>query len=626
MLAVTFTNKAASEMANRIRAALGPDSAPYWLGTFHGLAARQLRASPEVASLRENFDILDADDARRILRRVMKALNLSTDEDEGGRRNPVKIVAGLIAKFKDRLMTPKAAAAHVENRIAEANRAKTPIDAAGLLAAASAYGEYQARLREANAVDFGDLLLWPTLALFQDADYRARWSGKFDWVHADEYQDVNFAQYTWLKMLASNGNRIFAVGDDDQSIYGWRGADVAYIRQFKRDFPDAVDIRLEENFRSTGHILAAANAIIAEDKARLGKTLFTRKGQGARVEFMSFRDGDAEAGGFAEALLTRKREGARWAEMAVLYRGLEEALMRARIPYRLVGDVGFYARAEIKDALALLRLAAIPDDRQSDEAFRRVVNEPRRGFGSKAIEVLERDAAFFGVSLLKAVETAALPPKTKEAGLQFVHAVRAVAEQGSLTLADQLSLLLDRTGYREMLRISRAENMEPKLENLAEFVNIAGGFHTARELLDHAALATDRAGLGDGDTVSLMTLHKAKGLEFPHVFLPAFEAGIIPSTYGDLDEERRLAYVALTRGMRQVRISWALYRRGPTEPSPFLDPIPEEFSRLSVPRRPKAPLAKSPRRASPCRRPPASARMTPTGSTDENALRPPSVP
>ena len=512
----------------------------------------------------------------------MKALNLSTDEDESGRRDPVKIVAGHIAKFKDRLMTPKAAAAHVENRIAEANRTKTPIDAAGLLAAARAYGEYQARLREANAADFGDLLLWPTLALFHDADYRAQWSGKFDWVHADEYQDVNFAQYTWLKMLALHGKRLFAVGDDDQSIYGWRGADVAYIRQFKRDFPDAVDIRLEENFRSTGHILAAANAIIAEDKARLGKTLFTRKGQGARVELMSFRDGEAEAGGLAEALLTRKREGARWAEMAVLYRnnflsrGLEEALMRARIPYRLIGDVGFYARAEIKDALALLRLAAMPDDRQSDEAFRRVINEPRRGFGSKAIEVLERDAAFFGVSLLKAVETAALPPKTREAGLQFVHAVRAVAEQGSLTLADQLSLLLDRTGYREMLRMSRAENMEPKLENLAELVNIAGGFHTARELLDHAALATDRAGQGDGDTVSLMTLHKAKGLEFPHVFLPAFEAGIIPSTYGDLDEERRLAYVALTRGMRQVRISWALYRRGPTEPSPFLDPIPEE--------------------------------------------------
>ena len=400
VLAVTFTNKAAGEMAGRIRAALGPDAAPHWLGTFHGLAARQLRAGPEVASLRDNFDILDADDSRRILRRIMKAMNLSSDEDEGGKRDPVKIVAGHIGKFKDLLMTPKGARSHVENRIAEGNRTGAAIDVAGLTMAAKVYPEYQTRLREANAADFGDLLLWPTLALVNDADYRARWAGKFDWVHADEYQDVNFAQYTWLKALASHARRMFVVGDDDQSIYGWRGADVAFIRRFRRDFPDAVDIRLEENFRSTGHILAAANAIIAEDKARLGKTLFTRKGQGTPVELMSFRDGDAEAAGLADALIARKGEGARWAEMAVLYRNnflsraFEEALMRAKIPYRLVGDVGFYARAEIKDALALLRLAAMPDDRQSDEAFRRVINEPRRGFGAKAIEILERDASF----------------------------------------------------------------------------------------------------------------------------------------------------------------------------------------------------------------------------------------
>jgi DNA helicase II / ATP-dependent DNA helicase PcrA len=214
-------------------------------------------------------------------------------------------------------------------------------------------------------------------------------------------QDVNFAQYTWLKTLGSHTRRMFVVGDDDQSICGWRGADVAFIRRFRRDFPDAVAIRLEENFRSTGHILATPNAIIAEDKARLGKTLFTRKGQGTPVELMSFRDGDADAAGLADTLIARKGEGARWAEMAVLYRNnflsraFEEALMRAKIPYRLVGDVGFYARAEIKDALALLRLAAMLDDRQSDEALRRVINEPQRGFGAKAIEILERDASFF---------------------------------------------------------------------------------------------------------------------------------------------------------------------------------------------------------------------------------------
>jgi ATP-dependent DNA helicase UvrD/PcrA len=308
VLAVTFTNKAAGEMAGRIRAALGPDAAPHWLGTFHGLAARQLRAGPEVASLRDNFDILDPDDSRRILRRIMKTMNLSSDEDEGGKRDPVKIVAGHIGKFKDLLMTPKGARSHVENRIAEANRTGVPIDVAGLTMAAKVYPEYQTRLREANAADFGDLLLWPTLALVNDVDYRARWAGKFDWVHADEYQDVNFAQYTWPKTLASR--RMFVVGEDDQSICGWRDADVAFIRRFRRDFADAVAIRLEENFRSTGHILAAANAIIAEDKARLGKTLFTRKGQGTPVELTSFRDGDAEAAGLADALIARKGEGA----------------------------------------------------------------------------------------------------------------------------------------------------------------------------------------------------------------------------------------------------------------------------------------------------------------------------
>ena len=357
---------------------------------------------------------------------------------------------------------------------------------------------------------------------------------------------------------------------------------MTYIRRFKRDFPDALDIRLQENFRSTGHILAAANAVIAQDTSRLGKTLFTRKGQGAPVELKCFRDGEAEAAGLADDLIAAHKAGAAWGDMAILYRNnflsraIEESLLRAKIPYRLVGDVGFYARAEIKDALALLRLVVSPDDRQSDEAFRRVVNEPKRGFGAKAMEALEAEAKFFNVSLLEAIETAALPPKTKEAGLAFARAIRAVAAEGPLTLADQIALLLEQTGYRAMLRESRAENAEQRLENVAELVSIAQGFHNARELLDHAALATNRPGEDDGDTVSLLTMHKAKGLEFPQVFLPAFEDGIVPSSYGDLDEERRLAYVALTRGMRRVRISWTLFRRGRASPSPFVDAIPKD--------------------------------------------------
>ncbi len=583
ILAVTFTNKAANEMATRIRDALGGQAAPNWLGTYHGLAARQMREAPEVADLRHNFDILDADDSRRIIKRTMKALNLASDDDEPkAGRDPLKLMCNRISQFKDNLMTPKGALAWVNKRIADAERDREQLDAAGLRAAVRVYADYQQRLREANGADFGDLLMWPTLAMRQNEEYRDRWASKFDWIHADEYQDVNFAQYTWLKSFAEDHQRIFVVGDDDQAIYSWRGSDISYIRRFAKDFPSAVQVRLEENFRSTGHILDAANAVIAQDKKRLGKTLFTRKGEGERIEVLAYRDAQAEATGIVAEIVERHAKGVPFEQMAILYRnnflsrGFEEALMRARVPYCLIGDVGFYARSEIKDAIALLRLATTPDERQSDEAFRRVINEPRRGFGAKALELLDAEASFFNVSLFKALDTVALPPKTKAAGVEFARQIRAVANEPSHTLADQISLLLDATGYRAMLRDSKAETTEDKLENLQELLEIAGGFHTARELLDHVALATNRPDEDDTRVVRLMTLHKAKGLEFPHVFLPAWEAGTIPSEYSDRDEERRLAYVALTRGMSRVTISHCGFRRGPAVPSPFIDDIPDD--------------------------------------------------
>jgi len=584
IVAVTFTNKAAAEMASRIRAALDGLAAPSWLGTYHGLAARQLRDAPEIAELRPNFDIVDADDSRRFVKRVMKAQGLDGEESgDANARDPLKIMCNRIAKFKDNLITPAGAAAWVESKIAKSDRSREPIDPHALRAAARVYADYQRALREANAADFGDLLLWPTLAMRRDEAYRARWASRFDWLAADEYQDVNFAQYSWLKSFATQHGRIFCVGDDDQAIYGWRGSDIEYIRRFHQDVPSAVQVRLEENFRSTGHILAAANAVIARDKKRLGKTLYTRKEQGDKIEIVAYRDAQAEAAGVVEEMLARHAEGTPWQDIAILYRasflsrGFEEALMRARIPHVIVGDVGFYQRAEIKDALAFLRLAATPDDRQSDEAFRRVINEPRRGFGAKAMETVEAEASFRNVSLLRALDTAALPAKCRAAGLQFAEHVRRIGEDRSHTLADQISLLLDATGYRAMLRDSKAESSEDRLENLQELISLAGEFHTARELLDHAALATSRPGEDETDRVRLMTLHKAKGLEFPHVFLPAWEAGVFPSDYNrDADEERRLAYVALTRGMRRVSISYCAFRRGFGAPSLYVDDIPEE--------------------------------------------------
>ena len=579
ILAVTFTNKAAREMADRIRAILAGQRAPSWIGTFHGLGARQLRIEPEVATLRPGFDILDADDSRRMVKRTLKAMNVSLD-DVGEGRDPLKRLCNRIASMKDNLVTPDEAPAHVEAQIARARTMRGTIDPEGWRLAARVYLEYQRRLREANAADFGDLLLWPAKTMQRDLEYRRRWAGRFDCVLTDEYQDVCYAQYAWLRLLATGHGEIFAVGDDDQAVYSFRGADIAHIRRFAGDFPRARQVCLEDNFRSTGHILAAANGVIARDPSRLGKTLRATKPIGMPVEVVGFNDPPAEAAGLVAEIKRRRAGGADWHDMAVLYRSnymsrpFEEALMRAHVPYVIVGDVGFYQRAEIKDALALLRLAACPDDYQSDEAFRRMINVPARGLGPKAMDEIHDEAAFRMVPLFRAVETAKLPPKARAHALGFIEAVRSVVRDRQATLADQLSMLVDRTGYRAMLRESRAEETVDRLENLQELLTLAGGFHTATELLDHAALASAAPGETVDGRVQLLTLHKGKGLEFPHVFLAGWDTGSFPSAYGDHDEERRLAYVALTRGMQRVAVTHVSYRGSFARPSPFIEDIP----------------------------------------------------
>jgi DNA helicase-2/ATP-dependent DNA helicase PcrA len=326
--------------------------------------------------------------------------------------------------------------------------------------------------------------------------------------------------------------------------------------------------------------LSGANAVIARDRGRLGKTLYTRKPPGDPIEIVAFRNAEAEAAGIVEEIQRRHAEGCHWQDMAILYRanafsrGFEESLMRGHIPYVLVGDVGFYQRVEIKDALALLRLAATPDSVQGDEAFRRVINVPARGFGPKAIDAVEQEAAFRQASLLQALETAELSPRAHSAGLAFLDAIRGVMRDRFATVADQISLLLDATGYRTMLRESKAETTEDKLENIQELIGLAGDFHTSRALLDHAALSTSGPQDESADRVRLMTMHKGKGLEFPHVFLPAWEAGTFPPDYGEISEERRLGYVAITRGMRRVTISHCEFRRGYTSPSSFIEDLP----------------------------------------------------
>ena len=583
ILAVTFTNKAAGEMRERIRSSLGVD-APHWLGTFHALGARMLRIEPEVAGLRPGFDVLDAGDSQRILRRLLAEATASLggdDRGEGRDRKLLKTIGDRISRMKDQLVTDRTVSDHVEALVAERRARRQPCDEPGWRLTVRVYRLYQAELRTLNAADFGDLVLWPALALRRDESYRKRWSERFDCVLTDEFQDVNRAQMVWLRELSRGHGELFCVGDDSQSIYSWRGADIGYIRRFQADFPGATVVRLEENFRSTGHILDAANAVIAHDRSRLDKRLFTRLGQGLPVEVVATQDGDAEAIAIAQEIGRRAAEGVPYEDMAILYRAnrlsrvLEEQLLAARIPYCIVGDTGFYQRVAVKDALALLRLSACPEDRQSDEAFRRVANKPTRGLGAKALGLIEVEAGWREVPLLEAMDTAPLPKATAARLAEFKATVMAAGMlQGKL--ADRLHFLLDRTGYVAMLRAGEEDEADVALENLAELGRLADGFATVTDLLEHAALAAAGPREQSEGRVQLMTLHRAKGLEFPHVFLPGWNAGIFPSASADdVDEELRLAYVGLTRGMRRVSVCWSRFRDGrPTGASPLVGFLP----------------------------------------------------
>ena len=495
-----------------------------------------------------------------------------------------KMTSRAIGRLKDALVPPPAAEAYLAAAHADAIRRGGAVEATDARTTARVYAEYQHRLRDANSADFGDLLLWPTLAMQRDEAYRRRWAGRFDCILADEYQDINHGQYVWLMSLARDHRNVFAVGDDDQSVYAFRGSDVRLIRRFQQDFPDAAQVRLEENFRSTGHILAAANTVISCDRGRLGKTLFTSKGMGWPVEVVGFNGPDEEAKAIAAEIVRRAAQGVSFDQMAVLYRGnalsrgYEEALLRARVPYQVVGDIGFYQRAEVKDAISLLRLTATPEDRQSDEAFRRTANVPPRGLGAKAMQAVEAEAARSGRSLLMAAGNAVLPPLALEKVRAFAELILDAGADVTMPLADQLSMLLDHSGYRAMLRESRADDADGRLENLQELLLLAGKFHGIEALLEHAALSgqgAERDGDGDG-RVKMMTLHKAKGLEFDHVFLPGWEAGQFPADYSDMGEERRLAYVALTRGRQRVSVCHCAFRRGHTKPSRFVEDLPAD--------------------------------------------------
>jgi DNA helicase-2/ATP-dependent DNA helicase PcrA len=578
ILAVTFTNKAAREMRERVGRIMGDavEGMP-WLGTFHSIAAKMLRRHAELVGLQSNFTILDTDDQLRLLKQLIQAAEL----DE--KRWTARALAGLIDRWKNRGWTPK------------------DIDAAESEAFANGrggelYAAYQARLRAVNACDFGDLLLHMLVILKTHRDVLEQYQQRFRYILVDEYQDTNASQYLWLRLLAQERKNICCVGDDDQSIYSWRGAQVENILKFERDFPGAKVIKLEQNYRSTPHILAAASGVIANNGGRLGKTLWTEAGDGEKVKVIGVWDGPEEARRVGEEIERHQRDGGRIDHVAILVRAqhqtreFEDRFIAIGMPYRIVGGFRFYERAEIRDALAYLRVIAQPND---DLAFERIVNTPKRGIGNKAIAKLHQLARAEGLPLSLAaariLDTDELTPAARRSlGNLIGDFARWRTKLGELPHAEVARILLDESGYTAMLQAERSTEATGRLENLTELARAMEEYETLGAFLEHVSLVMDNDANADEPKATIMTIHAAKGLEYDMVFLVGWEEGVFPSQRAldeggtaALEEERRLAYVAITRARARATIIHAANRRiygqwTSSIPSRFVNELPPE--------------------------------------------------
>jgi DNA helicase II / ATP-dependent DNA helicase PcrA len=635
ILSVTFTNKAAREMKLRLGQMLGQavEGMP-WLGTFHSIAGRILRSHAELVQLKSNFTVLDVDDQIRLLKQLLQADNIDD------KRWPARMLAGLIDGWKNRGLMP--------SQVPAGEAAVFGNGRGGKL-----YALYQERLKILNAADFGDLLL-ENIRLFREhPDVLRNYQSRFKFILVDEYQDTNVAQYLWLRLLAQapssltsprargevelrsnsgegdsppaalleraphpdplpvkDGERekmahatttpspppknICCVGDDDQSIYGWRGAEVDNILRFDHDFPGAKVIRLERNYRSTGHILAAASHLIAHNEGRLGKTLRTEDVDGEKVTVTGAWDSEEEARAIGEEIEELQRAGHKLNDMAILVRAsfqmreFEDRFVTLGLPYRVIGGPRFYERAEIRDALAYLRVINSPAD---DLAFERIVNVPKRGLGDATVQMLHDHARKRRIPLSEAaravVETDELKPKARGSLRDLIASFDRWRAQSEVTLHTELAeIVLDESGYTEMWQKDRSADAAGRLENLKELVRSMEEFENLQGFLEHISLVMDRDSGGEDDLVSLMTLHSAKGLEFDNVFLPGWEEGLFPSQRtldeqgrAGLEEERRLAHVGLTRARRRAKLYFATNRRihgtwSTTIPSRFLDELP----------------------------------------------------
>ena len=612
-LAVTFTNKAAREMKERVARHLGgPVEGMPWMGTFHAICVKLLRRHAELVGLKTNFTILDTDDQNRLLKQLIVAANI----DE--KRWPARVLNGIIDGWKNRAWTPDQVPAGESAAFNDKGIAL--------------YRQYQLRLRELNATDFGDLLMHMVTIFQNHPDILEKYQRWFKYILVDEYQDTNTAQYLWLRLLAQGHKNICCVGDDDQSIYGWRGAEVGNILKFEKDFPGAVVVRLEQNYRSTPHILGAASGVIRGNENRLGKELWTEREEGEKVRLIGYWDGEEEARTTGENIEdlqrgTRGRDPMSLDDMAILVRAshqmraFEDRFLTIGLPYRVIGGPRFYERMEIRDAMAYFRLAVSQDD---DLAFERIVNTPRRGLGDKAVQTIQITARTNGVSLVEGARICTQEGLIKGKGgaglkqlvtqldrwaaIVHLHAHPAATDDDAVIEVEgemQLNLdalpadlpkthielaevILDESGYTGMWQNDKTPEAPGRLENLKELVKALENFENLQGFLEHVSLIMDNETDEAEEKVTIMTLHAAKGLEYPAVFLPGWEDGLFPSQRSmdetglkGLEEERRLAYVGITRAEEVCQISFAsnrqVYGQWQSQlPSRFIDELPPE--------------------------------------------------
>ncbi|TRD12388.1 DNA helicase II [Erythrobacter insulae] len=579
ILCVTFTNKAAREMRERVAGHLGVNSEGIpWLGTFHSICAKMLRRHAELVGLQSNYTIIDTDDQLRLLKQQI------VDAGEDVKRWTPRQLAGLVDRWKNRGLNP------------------SDIDAGENEAFANGRGRefyqlYQDRLKALNACDFGDLMLHMLNIFRTHTDLLAEYQQRYKYILVDEYQDTNAVQYLWLRLLAQSHKNICVVGDDDQSIYSWRGAEVANILRFEKDFPGAHVVRLEQNYRSTPQILGAASGLIRANSNRHEKTLWTEANGGDKVRVIGVWDAPEEARRVGEEIERLEAEGASLDSIAILVRAqyqtreFEDRFIQIGINYRIIGGFRFYERAEIRDALAYLRIVAQPQD---DLAFERIYNQPKRGLGAKTLEKMHQHARRQGMPLaaasLELADSDELPARAANTigGLmRHFLAWREAAE--TISPSDLLRLVLDESGYNDMLANDRTPESAGRAENLSELARAMEEYETLGDFLEHVSLVMDNDRGDQEETVTIMTIHAAKGLEFDNLFCVGWEEGVFPSQraideggLASLEEERRLAYVAITRAKRRCTILHAANRRiygqwVSSIPSRFIEELPEEF-------------------------------------------------